>query len=180
MHKGSWEPPEWVDVTTVNWWVFISAWATNSWKFIAVHPLLSSIRFFILHPKENTKQACFLHAFLILPNPWKESWNLRIYFGINKDVMREADWRSTRRPRADRQGHVAGWETHILVLWSCIFQRGSGRRLRLNWRLGDQSECSWTWRWFSLLYLLPENIFKICPRFWKLSKSPLLCNFALK
>ena len=164
----------------VNWWVLISAWATNSWKFIAVHPPLSSIWLFILHPKENTKQACSLHDFLILPIPWNEAWNLKIYFGINKDVMREADWRSTRPPRADRQGHVAGWETHILVLWSRIFQWGSGRLERLNQRLRDRSGSSWDWRWFRLLIPLLKKGKNIYPRFQELRVSSSFHHFALK
>ena len=57
----------------VNWWVLISVWATCTQKFIAVHPLLVAIRFSILHPKGNPKQACSFQAFLILQIPWSKT-----------------------------------------------------------------------------------------------------------
>ena len=46
----------------------------------------------ILHPTpKGEHQSLAPNALLILLIPWNETWNLRIYFGINKDLMREAD-----------------------------------------------------------------------------------------
>ena len=94
--------------------------------------------------------------------------------------MSQEDWRSTRPPRAHRPGHTAGWETHFLVLWSCIFQWGSGRLERLNQRLRDHSGSSWNWRWFRLLIPLLKKGKNIYPGFQELRVSSSFHHFALK
>ena len=91
--------------------------------------------------------------------------------------MSQADWRFMRPPMADRPRNTAGWETHILVFWSRIFQRGSGR---LTQRLGDHSGSSWNWRWFRLLILLLKKGKNIYPRFQELRVSSSFHHFALK
>ena len=144
-------------------------------EFTAVHPLLISIRFSILHPK-GLLHSCSSNSTSSME---QDFGNLRVYFGTNEDMSR-ADWRSLRPPRADRPGHSAGWKTHFLVLWSRIFQWGPGRLERLNQRLRDHSGSSWYWRWFRWLLPLLKKGKNIYPGFQEFRVSSSFHCFALK
>ena len=73
IHKRSWGQPAWVGCNYGKLKSPQSVWATFTQKFIAVHPLLVSIRLSILYSKGNPKQACSPHALLTLPIPWNKT-----------------------------------------------------------------------------------------------------------
>ena len=74
MNRRSRGQPAWVGCNYGKLKSPQSVWATFTQKFIAVHPLLVSIRFSILHSKGNPKQACSPHALLTQPIPWSKTW----------------------------------------------------------------------------------------------------------
>ena len=132
----------------------------------------------ILHPapEGNPKQACSPHALLILPVPWNRTLGT---LGSTLGQMKMS-WPEQTEGPWDHQGQTDPGTTHILVLWSRIFQRGPGRLERLNQRLRDHSGSSWYWRWFRWLLPLLKKGKNIYPGFQEFRVSSSFHCFALK
>ena len=146
MHKGSWGPPQWVGCDYGKWKSsrtmvsHIHPGSHSSAPTTDLHKILHST------PKGESQAGLLPLCSSNSTNSMEQDFgNLRVYFGTNEDVTSGTDWSSTSLPRADIQQRVAGWETHILELWSSTFHQGSGLTL--------QGRRFHIWRWFFLIPL---------------------------
>ena len=153
MHKGSWRTPEQVGY---NYEKLRSSHTSVKYICLGIYssaPTPGLHRILLSTAKGESE------AGLLLPCSFNSTSSMQQGFGNLGSTLgqRSCEWSRLKVYEATKSRqtqHIAGWETHILVLRSCIFQGGSGRLLKLNRRLRVQTRSSWTWRRFTLLILL--------------------------